>query len=477
MLKRILIFVLLIGSCFSAIPPELRNLSYGIYPSSPDYNTARFNYNKRFNVFPKAIFAPETESELQYVFNNLKKYRLDFSVRSAGHCSEPGSLSSHYVIDLGNFNQIVPDVAHSEVYIGAGCRLGDVINTLGALDYAIPTGTCPTVGVTGLTLGGGIGLLLRQYGLTCDSVKSIVLLNAEGQVITVSHETYPDLFWALLGGGNGSYGIVIGLTFEMHYIPEVTFYELIWEFETAMIGPVMETWQAWVKTLPSTISSVLGIRHPREMAAVPETTPPLVIRVFGLKVGPEPFTEWKSAFQELHPKVLIFKGSYLDMSKYWASEPKEHFNKTKSRILMQPVSSDVIKNVTSFFESIEHTPYLIYFNFESFGGKEREGRTAFFPRNAFGWWYQAYFWDLQSQSSHVIKLCRDFYGSIPSEVSKYSYANIVDYDIGKYYLEAYYGPHAGPLIDIKRKYDPGNIFQWRQSIPLNRAVPGSLVCQ
>ena len=449
------------------IPPELQNLSYAIYPTSQDYNTARLNFNKRFVYFPKAILAPTTHAEAKHVLKAFKKHHLKFSVRSGGHCFEPGSLSSDYIFDLQNFNAIIPDLESSEVYIGAGCRLQTVIDALGAIDYAIPTGTCPTVGVAGLTLGGGIGLIDRSFGLTCDSVKSIILLTANAKIIEVNAEHHPDLFWALRGGGNGSYGIVLGFIFHMHYIPEVTFYELIWEWDSAKISPIFHAWQKWVQTLPNKITSVLGIRHPNDICAEPDNTPPVVIRIFGLKIGSEKFDEWKKAFKDLKPQVKLFKGNYLTISKYWASEPKLPFNKAKSRILQKPITKDAIKEITAFFQKLDarNPDYLVYFNFEALGGKISEKHTAFFPRDAFGWWYQAYYWDRPEQNEEVLALSRQFYAKIPAEVSKFCYANIVDYDIGKDYLKLYYGNHVKALIEIKDKYDPTNFFHWKQSIP------------
>lgn len=476
MIKKIALLLLFITT-LSAIPPELRNLPYAIYPTSPQYNTARLNFNKRFSVFPQAIFNPTKPSEVAHVLRALRRHKLPFSVRSGGHCFEPGSLSSFYIIDLEKFNKIEPDIANSEVYIGAGCLLKDVIQKLGKINYAIPTGTCPTVGVTGLTLGGGIGLLGHTFGLTCDSVKSITIMTADGSVITASEDHYSDLFWALRGGGSGSYGIVLGFTFKMYYIPVATFYELIWEWDTKQIIPIMESWQEWIKTLPDSISSVLGVRHPNTICAHPENTPPLVIRVYGLKVGPEPFTEWERPFARLKPQIVnIHETSYIDTVKFWATEPDLPFNKAKSRILMQPVTRKVMEEVVNLFERIEPASFLVYFNFEALRGKFAEGNSSFFPRQAFAWWFQAYYWQREEQTEPVLALTRNFYNKIPSEVSKYCFANIIDYDLGEYYLEAYYGTNAERLIDIKRKYDPKNLFRWRQSIPLASTVPGSLIC-
>ncbi len=475
------IFYLLFHTCalWGDIPPSLQGLPYGIYPTSPTYNTERLNYNKRFVVFPQAIFAPTTNDEVVYVLTQLKQYNLPFAVRSGGHCFEPGSLSPDYVIDVSNFNSIIPNIGTGEVYIGAGCLLLDVLNALGLIDYAIPSGECPTVGITGLTLGGGIGLLTRPYGLTCDSVKSITLVNAACEVIEVNESSYPDLFWALRGGGNGSYGIVLGFTFQMQYIPTVTYYELLWEYDVDLIAPLMKAWQSWVGTLPDTISSILGIRHPGSLAASPATSPPLTIRISGLKLGSAPFTEWQSAFFRFNPTITLFTGSYLDSSAYWARESTKPFNKAKSRILMNPITSKTTKKITKFFKKIDATnpDYTVYFEFDALGGKTPDNQTAFFPRNAFGWWYQAYFWDFEEETPQILALSRNFFANIPNEVSNYCYANVVDYDLGKYYLWAYYGNLAGHLIKIKQKYDPANFFNWEQSIPVINSVPGSLIAQ
>lgn len=450
----------------ACIPEEFKNLSYAVYPESDEYNTDRLNYNKRFNYFPKIIFYPTKASQVQFLVKVFRKYNLEFAMRSGGHCFEPGSLSSNYIVDVSNFNEIIPDTDKEEVYIGSGCELKNVIRTLGELDYAIPTGTCPSVGVTGLTLGGGIGFLSRQFGLTCDSVKSIKLVTADGEIIEASRKHHSDLFWALRGAGNGSYGILLGFTFKMHYVPVVTYYELMWEWDINLLGPILETWQEWAETLPDSTTTVLGVRHPNFMCAVPEESPPLVIRIDGLKVGPEPFTEWK-AFKKFHPQVKIIQTNYLDSSKYWSNESPLPFNKGKSKILNEPLTKKTIDKVVDFFEKLEarNPNFLVYFDFERFGGKVASNKSSFLPSQAFGWWEQAYFWGFPEQTEEVLALSRDFYNSLSNKVFPHCYANFVDYDLGKDYLFRYYGEHTDRLIRIKRKYDPLNLFRWKQSIP------------
>ncbi len=451
------------------IPPEFLNLPYAVYPGTCQYSMDRFNFNKRFNYFPKIIFYPNQEAQVQFLVSIFKKYQLEFAIRSGGHCFEPGSLSSDYIVDVSLFNAIIPDIPNQEVYIGAGSELKNVIQTLGALDYAIPTGTCPSVGVTGLTMGGGIGFLCRQFGLTCDSVKKIKIVTADGEIIEASQDNHSDLFWALRGAGNGSYGIVLGFTFEIYYVPVVTYYELMWEWDINLLKPIMETWQCWAETLPDSITTVLGVRHPSFMCAIPEESPPLVIRIDGLKVGSDPFTEWQ-VFKKFDPKVTIIQTSYLDSSRYWSNESPLPFNKGKSKILNKPLSRKSIDKVVRFFKNLEEVnpDYLVYFDFERFGGKVADNDSSFFPSKAFGWWEQAYFWEFPEQTPEVLALSRAFYNTLSNKTFPYCYANFVDYDLGDTYLFRYYGNHVNRLISIKRAYDPLNLFHWRQSIPVCR---------
>lgn len=443
------------------IPKELQNLSYGIYPISRGYDTARFNYNKRFNIFPHLILTPRTEKEIAYVLKILKKHRLPFSIRSGGHCIEPGSLSSGYVIDLRNFNSIKPNVKKREVYVGAGCRLGTVIQTIGKLNFAIPTGTCSSVGVTGLSLGGGLGVLGRVFGLTADSIKSITMLTAKGEVIEVNHEHHSDLFWALRGAGNGSFGIVLGLTFKMHYVPHVSTLELTWKWSSETVQNVFDAWQAWIQTLPNNITTQLQLKYMNQK---------LSIVVEALKVSKKAFTEWKQAFKHLNPKVKMTRGSYLDSAQVWADRAPYPFFKSKSEMIMTPLTQEPIQTAIAFFEELKnnHEKYYAFFELEALGGAITKGKSAYFPREAIAWWYHVMYWDNENLQEHALHKLRKFKAEIAPYVSKYSYANIVDYQIGKDYLDVYYGNHVDRLIEIKNKYDPKNLFHWRQSIPLRK---------
>jgi hypothetical protein len=280
------------------------------------------------------------------------------------------------------------------------------------------------------------------------------MMNANGKIMTVSKKSHPDLFWALCGAGNGSFGIVLEFTFKMHKIDKASTLKLTWDWDSTTVKSVFH---AWVESLPQNISSQLQLKYQNKS---------LSLIVTGLKIGAEPFTEWKSAFCPLCPSVECSSGSYLESAYEWADRAPYPFFKSKSEILFEPLSDEPIDTAIAFFERLKchKEGYYAFFELEAMGGAITQGDSAFFPRDAFAWWYQVMYWDQEQMGHHAITSLNHFKADIAPFVSPYCYANIVDYDIEDY-MHAYYGDHKDRLIDIKQKYDPANLFNWRQSIP------------
>jgi len=443
------------------IPPSLQGLSYGMYPTCDIYYTNRFSYNKRLNWFPLAIFTPSTVTEVQYVLGQLISNKLPFYVRSGGHSYEQ-VIPFGTIIDLCNLNSIVPDTSTNTVYLGAGCRLGDVISALGALDYAIPTGTCPSVGLSGLALGGGIGLLVRQFGLTCDSILSMEVLNADNQLITVSADSYPDLFWALRGAGHNSFGIVLGYTFKMYYLPTVSLLQLRWNWNPEVFSTVYNAWQQWVTTLPATISSETVFKYNQDGT--------VRLSVNALKIGAEPFTEWEAVFQPLNPTTTgLYIGDYLGAADLFASNYTYPFSKTKSKMFFKPLPQDGVNALINWMAILQN----VNCSYEAFWGIGAGNLgaiaatdTAYFPRKAFGWAFGFIYWPFSFQDTQALNLINEAYNALAPYTSPYSYANLTDYALGASYLKAYYGSNVARLVQIKNTYDPQNVFSWHQGIPL-----------
>lgn len=441
------------------IPKALRDLPYGMYPTCDIYYTNRFSYNKRWNWFPNAVFTPRTPEEVQYVLGQFIHHKLRFFVRSGGHCYEQ-VIPHGYILDLRNFNEIIPDIDASTVYIGAGSRLGDVISALGEIDYLIPTGTCPSVGVAGLALGGGIGMTERKFGLTCDAILSITLVTADNKIITVSEHHHPDLFWALRGAGNNSYGVVLGFTFKMYHVPVASILQLRWDWDPKVFFEVYEAWQTWVTTLPSDITAETVFKYKDGRVR---------LSMNAMKIGAEEFTEWESVFRPLKPdSVELFRGNYASVAAIDASNYTFPFSKAKSKILFKPLTHEGIGTIIDWM-ALLLSKQCQYEAFWGFGcgnpGAIIEGDTAFFPRTAFGIAIGFIYWPHLQQQSEAVDLINQSYRDLEPFTSPYSYSNLVDYDLGPEYLNAYYGTHVPRLIKIKNIYDPKDIFRWRQGIP------------
>jgi len=443
------------------IPSELYDLPYAIYPTQLcAYNTARLNYNKRFNFFPHAIIRPECAEQVAYVISIFKKYNLEFSLKSGGHCYGPGSLSNGYILDLTNFRSIDLNVATQEVCIGAGAVLGEVIQKLGYYNFAIPTGTCASVGGIGLALGGGLGLLARHFGLTCDSIKSITMVNANSEIIEVTATNqYADLFYALCGAGNGSYGVVLGITFKMQYIPEATFVKLIFNWDPAQIPAIVQAWQSWITTLPNEITSELAFRYQNGQPR---------LSVVALKSSGGSFTEWQTPFGPFSPMVTVTTGTYLQCAQQAASSYTQPFSKARSKFIFAPLPNAAVAEIITYLDLLQaqQAPYLFYFELGSGGGALLNGNSAYFPRSAFAWIFFFLYWDHQDQTIEALASINSIYNALEPFTSPYSYANLVDYELGNTFLNVYYGTNVPQLVQIKNKYDPLNIFKWEQSIPL-----------
>jgi FAD/FMN-containing dehydrogenase len=137
--------------------------------------------------------------------------------------------------------------------VGAGARLIDVYDKLAASGVSIPAGSCPTVGIAGLALGGGIGVVDRAHGLTCDTLVGATLVTANGRTLAVDADREPELFWALRGGGGGNFGIVTELRFRTHRTTDLTIFRAGFDLDDA--ADVLAAWQAWPEGLPDGIWS------------------------------------------------------------------------------------------------------------------------------------------------------------------------------------------------------------------------------
>src|SRR5262249_51638262 len=142
--------------------------------------------------------------------------------------------------------------------IGAGATLIQVAGGLAPAGVMIPGGTCGSVGIAGLTLGGGQGVTGRRFGLTCDSLRGATVVTADGRILRCDASTHPDLFWALRGGGGGNFGVVTSFHFKTHALERITLFGLTWPWSRA--ADVLDAWQSWAPAAAHELWSSCRIR-------------------------------------------------------------------------------------------------------------------------------------------------------------------------------------------------------------------------
>lgn len=226
-------------------------------PGDRDFEAAR---TKPFiggdaDPIPQALLRAATTEDVVAAVRFVREHDLPFAVRSGGHCSIGTSSSTGLVLDLSGIAGVQVD--GRRVTVGGGTKLGTVVERLAAYRLAIPTGTCPTVGVGGLTLGGGWGLLSRQRGLTCDALRAAQVVTATGDVLTGTEDDEPDLFWALRGGGAAGFGVVTRFVFEAGDAPVMSSFQYRWPFDRA--AGLIERWQQWAVDAPADLSASLSV--------------------------------------------------------------------------------------------------------------------------------------------------------------------------------------------------------------------------
>lgn len=238
--------------------PELKSRIAGevILPDSPEYNDLRHVMNG--NGSPALIVRPRSSEDVAEAVRLAREYQLAVSIRSGGHSMMGLSTNDGgLVIDLAHFNTVdVIDPARNRVRVGAGAKWGDVARTLAEYGLAISSGDTNSVGVGGLTLGGGIGWMVRKVGLTIDSLEAAEIVTADGRVLRVSEQEQPDLFWALRGGG-GNFGVVT--TFEFRAYPLQTVYGGMVIYDLADLETALPKWAEVMRAAPEELNSTAVI--------------------------------------------------------------------------------------------------------------------------------------------------------------------------------------------------------------------------
>jgi hypothetical protein len=415
---------------------------------------------------------------------------VPLALRSGGHSFAGYSTTSGLVLDVTRMNTVQVDAQAGTATIGAGARLIDVYAALAEHNLALPAGSCPSVGIAGLALGGGVGVLGRKFGLTCDNLLAAEVVAANGNVLTCDASQHADLFWALRGGGGGNFGVATSFTFQVHPVTTLALFTLNWAWAAAT--DMIDAWQQWAPLGPDELWSNCLLLATGDRRADP------IARVNGVYVGDianleallehltgqiqaAPTSRYVSSVGLLEAMLVEAncEGQSVDACHLQNQNPQGQVPRVtsgaRSDYYTRALPRQGIGALVNAIEARQTSPLLGEggINCDAYGGAiNRVGAdaTAFVHRNAlFSAQYSAN-WTV-GEAGAVIAANQtwlaDTWQAMRPYVSGAAYQNYIDPDLSDW-PQAYYGGNLARLQQVKAAYDPDNFFHFAQSIPLWR---------
>ncbi|HRG88505.1 MAG TPA: FAD-binding oxidoreductase [Chitinophagales bacterium] len=421
------------------------------------YDKLRAGFNKRIDKYPLVIAVCKNTNGVAEAIRYARINKLKVAVKSGGHsiegfCVNEGGM----VINLSLMNKI-EWVRETEVKLQPGCKLSELYDELLPKGRLIPAGSCGSVGVGGLALGGGYGFFSRTYGLTCDSLKEVTLVDGYGKIHSSKDDE--ELLWACRGGGNGNFGVVTEMVFKTHTAPATLTSYRFKSFKVDMIRArdILKNWFEVTATLPQSCFSafvlngktimILVTDYAKENAATREALDKFAALADKTTIGsPRP----------LAAALKVF---------YGASQPVYFKNACAGMYNGYGTIADCVGEA---IEMVLSTPGLIY-QVNTFGGAvadEQFSEGSCFAHRSFNYLSELQsYWQQPSQQEKLIKT----FDSIQSVFARYGidkhYCNYPDLRFENP-QQAYYGNSYARLQQVKKRLDGDNVICHAQSIQL-----------
>lgn len=413
-----------------------------VRPGEASFAEAHELYSPRFDdVRPAAVVRCADASDVAEALTFAGRFGLRVTARSGGHSYVGASvLRDGVVLDLRGLDGIQLD--GDSAWIGAGARLAAVYEQLGAAGRAVPAGTCPTVGVAGLALGGGVGLAARAHGLTCDSIAELEVVTADGRQRVVDAARDPDLYWACRGGGGGTAGIVTRFRLSTYSRSPVGIFQASWPWSRA--ARVASAWQRWLTSHGGRVWANLHLNTDPDSGRTAvvygadfDNDPDAVLRRLVGAVRATPSDSFSDAGRHLGPE------GGTQRVRFWAG----------SDILPESLPAEGVSALVSAIDAAHSTGLDAAAIVDPYGGAVARVpvREAAFPwRRAFGsiqWYAEA---GRASGDAAVAWI-----GDAHERLRTWSAGAYVNYlEASRTDGSVYFGPSTARLREVKARYDP-----------------------
>jgi hypothetical protein len=451
-----------------------------IAPGEMGYVMAAIPNNMRYaDIMPRAIARCAIDDDIRHCIKWVGDNQAPFAIRSGGHNYAGFSTTPGLLIDLRSMNAVRPNLDAGTVTVQCGANNQNMADVLGSTDFAVPSGRCPTVGASGLVLGGGWGFSATHRGLTCDSLLETDIVLADSRKVTAkSGGETDDLFWALRGGGGGNFGVNTSFTFKLADVKDpVTIFNVVWppERQVDMLLTLQKIQNQNAHVISTRTKAFPDRPGPRPSRGQ------LRVTTLGLFFGPVGRARevLAPALNLLRPlKQDIRQMSYWQARDYLVTDDPNGMYDLRSSYVAEALSGDGIDRML-YWMTLWPGGSLVQENMGilfAAGGAVRERKpsdTAYVHRNANYIFEMEASWsplDTPDTVKHQREWLTAYFSAMQRYVLPQSYVNFPNRDLPNW-AEAYYGSNLSRLRHIKHKYDRCNLFRFEQSIPPAEHVP------
>jgi FAD/FMN-containing dehydrogenase len=447
---------------------ELRDLVRGevVAPDDADYEDARRVHNGMIDRRPAVVVRVMNAGDVMAAVNYAREGGLDVAIRGGGH-SGPGfgTCDGGVVVDFSRMRSVRVDPTAQTARADGGVTWGDFNAATHAFGLATTGGIISTTGIAGLTLGGGIGYLTRGYGLSLDNLVSADVVTADGQMLVASEDENADLYWAIRGGG-GNFGVCTSFEYRLHPVQDVYWGPMFYEIEET--ENVLRFYRDFIRSAPEEMGAFPAFQIAPPLPFIPEDRhgdmfaaivacwsgsseegearfKPFheVAEVKAEFVGPVPYPAINAAFDGLFPKGIrqYWKGNFV----------KELSDDAIAAHLEHGPNAPTVSSTMHLYP-INGACHRVAPDATAFG--HRDANFAMVVVSA---------WENPSDDGTNMQWVRDYSTAMAPYSEAGGYINFMDSDDTNR-VQANYGTNYQRLVEVKRKYDPGNLFTVNQNI-------------
>jgi FAD/FMN-containing dehydrogenase len=429
-------------------------------PDRQGYDEARAVHNGLVDRRPAVIVRCRTTSDVVAALALARRSGLEVSVRGGGHNVAGRAVTEGGVmINLADMKDVAVDPERATVRAGGGVTWGELNAATAAHGLAVTGGLVSTTGIAGYTLGGGLGWLMAKYGLASDNLLAVELVTAGGEVLSVDADSHPDLFWALRGGG-GNFGVATSFTYRLHPVATVTGGLIAHPIDAA--PELLRFYRDAVADAPDDLNVFAALVHAPDGSGVKLAA--LVVCHIGEPDAAErdlaPFKTWGSPLmvdvgRMPYPvmNTLVDAGFPDGALNYWLSS------------FTRGLSDALIDTVAERFAAVPSP--MTSMLFEHFhGAVTRIGATATaVPHREPGWnLLIPSIWTDPSATDANVRWTRETFAALRPHFARRRWLNYLGDDQADDAIRDAYGPNYERLREVKRRYDPGNVFHLNHNI-------------